>query len=36
MTRPQTHRPDGLRRPLWMIRPYRPAASAFKKQDGNS
>jgi len=33
MTRPQTHRTDGLRRPLWMIRPYRPAASAFKKQD---
>jgi anaerobic selenocysteine-containing dehydrogenase len=30
MTRPQIHRPDGLRRPLWMIRPYRPAASAFK------
>lgn len=29
MTRPQTSRPDGLRRPLWMIRPYRPAASAF-------
>jgi anaerobic selenocysteine-containing dehydrogenase len=31
MTRPQTQRPDGLRRPLWMIRPYRPAASAFKR-----
>jgi len=31
MTRPQTHRPDGLRRPLWMIRPYRPAASVFKR-----
>src|SRR5713226_6417068 len=31
MTRPQTTRPDGLRRPLWMIRPYRPAASAFKR-----
>ncbi|GAC1308518.1 MAG: hypothetical protein NVSMB27_46120 [Ktedonobacteraceae bacterium] len=30
MTRPQTQRPDNLRRPLWMIRPYRPAASAFK------
>jgi anaerobic selenocysteine-containing dehydrogenase len=29
MTRPQTGRPDGLRRPLWMIRPYRPATSAF-------
>ncbi len=29
MTRPQTHRPDGLRRPLWMLRPYRPAADAF-------
>ncbi|HVB76060.1 MAG TPA: molybdopterin-dependent oxidoreductase [Ktedonobacteraceae bacterium] len=29
MTRPQTEREDGLRRPLWMIRPYRPAASAF-------
>ncbi|HLH62418.1 MAG TPA: molybdopterin-dependent oxidoreductase [Ktedonobacteraceae bacterium] len=32
MTRPQTNRPDGLRRPLWMIRPYRPAASAFKRE----
>ncbi len=31
MTRPQTERADGLRRPLWMIRPYRPAASAFKR-----
>ncbi len=31
MTRPQAERPDGLRRPLWMIRPYRPAASAFKR-----
>jgi len=31
MTRPQTQRPDGLRRPLWMIRPYRPAASVFKR-----
>src|SRR5438876_117639 len=32
LTRPQTQRPDGLRRPLWMIRPYRPAASAFKRE----
>jgi hypothetical protein len=32
MTRPQPGRADGLRRPLWMIRPYRPAASAFKRQ----
>jgi anaerobic selenocysteine-containing dehydrogenase len=31
MTRPQLDRPDGLRRPLWMIRPYRPSASAFKR-----
>ena len=31
MTRPQLERADGLRRPLWMIRPYRPAASAFKR-----
>ncbi len=31
MSRPQSGRPDGLRRPLWMIRPYRPAASAFKR-----
>ncbi len=30
MTRPQMDRPDGLRRPLWMLRPYRPAAEAFK------
>ncbi|HEU5381419.1 MAG TPA: molybdopterin-dependent oxidoreductase [Ktedonobacteraceae bacterium] len=30
MARPQRERADGLRRPLWMIRPYRPAASAFK------
>ena len=30
MTRPQAERADGLRRPLWMIRPYRPALSAFK------
>jgi hypothetical protein len=30
MTRPQTDRPDGLRRPLCMIRPYRPSASTFK------
>ncbi|GCE10012.1 molybdopterin-dependent oxidoreductase [Dictyobacter aurantiacus] len=29
MARPQTQRPDGLRRPLWMLRPYRPANSAF-------
>src|SRR5260370_35004960 len=36
MTRPQTHRPDGLRRPLWTIRPYRPATTAFKKQAANS
>ncbi len=32
MTRPQTDRPDGLRRPLWMIRPYRPSAGTFKRQ----
>lgn len=32
MTRPQTDRPDGLRRPLWMIRPYRPANSVFKRE----
>ncbi|GAC1631725.1 MAG: hypothetical protein NVS4B11_32140 [Ktedonobacteraceae bacterium] len=32
MTRPQTNRPDGLRRPLWMLRPYRPATSAFKRE----
>ena len=32
LTRPQPNRPDGLRRPLWMIRPYRPAASAFKQK----
>jgi anaerobic selenocysteine-containing dehydrogenase len=31
MTRPQLRRPDGLRRPLWMIRPYRPAAGAFTR-----
>jgi anaerobic selenocysteine-containing dehydrogenase len=31
MTRPQPERADGLRRPLWMIRPYRPANSAFKR-----
>jgi hypothetical protein len=31
MTRPQAQRSDGLRRPLWMIRPYRPAASAFRR-----
>jgi anaerobic selenocysteine-containing dehydrogenase len=29
MTRPRDNRPDGLRRPLWMIRPYRPSANAF-------
>ncbi len=29
MTRPQSGRADGLRRPLWMLRPYRPAVSAF-------
>jgi anaerobic selenocysteine-containing dehydrogenase len=28
LARPQT-RPDGLRRPLWLLRPYRPAPSAF-------
>ncbi|MHB8598211.1 MAG: molybdopterin dinucleotide binding domain-containing protein [Ktedonobacteraceae bacterium] len=32
MTRPQTERPDGLRRPLWMIRPYRPSTSAFQRK----
>ncbi len=32
MSRPQPDRPDHLRRPLWMIRPYRPAASAFKRE----
>lgn len=31
MTRPQAQRADGLRRPLWMIRPYRPANSAFQR-----
>ncbi|HZR43550.1 MAG TPA: molybdopterin dinucleotide binding domain-containing protein [Ktedonobacteraceae bacterium] len=31
MTRPQCERSDGLRRPLWMIRPYRPAASTFTR-----
>ncbi|HEU5228363.1 MAG TPA: molybdopterin-dependent oxidoreductase [Ktedonobacteraceae bacterium] len=36
MTRPQLDRPDGLRRPLWMIRPYRPTAGAFKRQSGKS
>jgi hypothetical protein len=36
MTRPQSDRPDGLRRPLWMIRPYRPATSAFKREQRNS
>jgi anaerobic selenocysteine-containing dehydrogenase len=29
LTRPQRGRQDGLRRPLWLIRPYRPATSAF-------
>ena len=29
MTRPQKERPDSLRRPLELIRPYRPATSAF-------
>jgi hypothetical protein len=32
MTRPQLDRADGFRRPPWMIRPYRPAASAFRRQ----
>ena len=32
MTRPQVDRADGLRRPLWMIRPYRPAGGAFKRR----
>ncbi len=32
MIRPQTERPDGLRRPLWMIRLYRPGASAFNRE----
>jgi anaerobic selenocysteine-containing dehydrogenase len=31
MTRPQLERADNLRRPLWMIRPYRPATSVFKR-----
>ena len=31
MTRPQQERADGLRRPLWMIRPYRPATETFKR-----
>jgi ferredoxin len=31
MTRPQLSRSDGLRRPLWMIRPYRPSTNAFKQ-----
>ncbi len=31
MTRPQTQRSDGLRRPLWMLRPYKPAASAYQR-----
>ena len=33
MARPQTDRPDGLRRPLWMIRPYRPATDAFRRKE---
>jgi anaerobic selenocysteine-containing dehydrogenase len=34
LARPQP-RPDGLRRPLWFARPYRPAPSAFyRKGDG--
>ena len=32
MTRPQTDRPDRLRRPLWMLRPYRPANSVFTRE----
>jgi anaerobic selenocysteine-containing dehydrogenase len=36
MTRPQKDRPDGLRRPVWMIRPYRPAVSAFQTVKGVS
>jgi anaerobic selenocysteine-containing dehydrogenase len=31
LTRPQRERQDGLRRPLWLIRPYRPATSAFTR-----
>ena len=31
MTRPQTERADSLRRPLWMIRPYRPSAHTFRR-----
>lgn len=31
MRRPQL-RADGLRRPLWMICPYRPATSAFTRE----
>ena len=30
LARPQ-QRPDGLRRPLWMTRPYRPAPAAFTR-----
>ncbi|MDQ2716964.1 MAG: molybdopterin-dependent oxidoreductase [Chloroflexota bacterium] len=29
MTRSQGERADGLRRPLWMLRPYRPSQEAF-------
>jgi hypothetical protein len=31
LTRPQ-QRPDGLRRPLWLTRPYRPAPAAFTRK----
>jgi hypothetical protein len=31
LTRPQP-RADGLRRPLWFARPYRPAPSAFYRK----
>jgi len=30
LTRPQVNRADELRRPLWMLRPYRPGVGAFK------
>jgi hypothetical protein len=29
LTRPANH-PSGLRRPMWMLRPYKPDPSAFK------
>jgi anaerobic selenocysteine-containing dehydrogenase len=32
MTRPQPDQPTGLRRPFWMLRPYRPAPEAFKRE----